>query len=167
MVVAVAALRYVVQPLVKPPAELVERRLTFNSSASPIASAVISPDGNYLAYSDPTGIHVRLLRTGEERMIPMPTEVLTGAPFYVASWFPNGTELLVWREDRSMWAISVFGRSSRELRSNVSTGQVSPDGTRIIFNPIKPGSDPPEIWVMDNQGANPHKILGLSAGELL
>ena len=63
----------------KTPSELVERRLTFNSSASEVASAVISPDGKYLAYSDAAGIHVRLLSTGEERLIPASAVAPAGA----------------------------------------------------------------------------------------
>jgi uncharacterized protein with WD repeat len=45
----------------KPSAELTQKRLTFNSSENPVMSDAISPDGKYLAYSDPAGIHVKLL----------------------------------------------------------------------------------------------------------
>jgi serine/threonine protein kinase len=58
-----------------PPAELTQKRLTFNPSANPIQSSAISPDGKYLAYSDPAGIHVKLLSTGDERVIPVPAGV--------------------------------------------------------------------------------------------
>ena len=51
-------------------AVLTQTRLTFNSSENPVQSAAISPDGRYTAYSDPTGIHVTLLSTSEERLIP-------------------------------------------------------------------------------------------------
>jgi DNA-binding winged helix-turn-helix (wHTH) protein/Tol biopolymer transport system component len=153
----------------KAPAELVERRLTFNSSANPIASAAISPDGKYLAYSDAAGIHLRLLSTGEERLIPTPA--VRGALSYIDSWFPNGTELLAHSEEaggrQSMWAVSVMGQSSRELRSDASGWEVSPDGKRIAFSPSRTASDTREIWVMDSQGDNPRKILGGAAGEFL
>src|SRR5262249_9867648 len=75
----------------KPPGEFSERRLTFNSSASPIESEAISPDGKYLAYSDSSGIHLRLLSTGEERPITSPGLASPGASVSVDSWFPNGT----------------------------------------------------------------------------
>jgi len=116
----------------------VEHRLTFNSSTSPIASAAISPDGKYLAYSDSAGIHVRLLSTGEERLIPTPTGVPAGFS-YVDSWFPNATELLAHSRKAgghgNMWAISIMGKSSRELRGDAAGWEVSPDGTRIAFSP--------------------------------
>jgi Tol biopolymer transport system component len=148
---------------------LVERRLTFNSSASPIASAAISPDGKYLAYSDPVGIHVRLLSTGEERPIPTPAGVPASLS-YVDSWFPNGTELLAHSREAggrgSMWAVSIMGKSSQELRSDAAGWKVSPDGTRIAFGPTVTAAGR-EIWVMDSHGNNPQKVLGLAADEFL
>lgn len=62
-----------------PSAEFTQKRLTFNSSENPVQSAAISPDGKYLAYSDPAGIHVKLLSTSEERLIPRPAGVPAGA----------------------------------------------------------------------------------------
>ena len=59
----------------QPSAELTQKRLTFNSSDHPVVSNAISPDGKYLAYSDPAGIHVKLISTGEERLIPKPAGV--------------------------------------------------------------------------------------------
>jgi serine/threonine protein kinase len=59
-----------------PLVELTQKRLTFNSSDNPVGSSAISPDGRYLGYSDAAGIHVKLLSTGEERLIPRPSEFL-------------------------------------------------------------------------------------------
>ena len=142
VVAAVGALWFVLLRSAKPPAELVERRITFNSSANPIESAAISPDGKYLAYSDSTGIHVRLLSTGEERLIPTPGGVSPGLT-RIDSWFPNGTELLAHSREAdghgSMWAVSIMGGSSRELRGDAAGWEVSPDGTRIAFSPSGTG----------------------------
>ena len=81
----------------KPSAELTQKRLTFNSSENPVESSAISPDGKYLAYSDPAGIHVKLLSSGDERLIPRPAGVPVGANWGVASWFPDSTQLLAGR----------------------------------------------------------------------
>lgn len=168
-VAAVGALWIVLRRPAQPPSELLERRLTFNSGASPIASAAISPDGKYLAYSDPAGIHLRLLSTGEERPIPTPAGVTDGLS-YVDSWFPNGTELLAHSREAtghgSMWAMSIMGKSSRELRGDAAGWEVSPDGRRIAFSPAGTGFGG-EIWLMDNQSNNPQKVLGLLADEFL
>lgn len=115
-----AVLWLILRRPLKTAAELVERRLTFNSSASPVTSAAISPDGKYLAYSDPSGIHVRLISTGEQHAVPTPGLIPAGAVPHVDSWFPNGSELLVHSYDSAgsgtLWAVSVVGQSSRELR---------------------------------------------------
>jgi DNA-binding winged helix-turn-helix (wHTH) protein/Tol biopolymer transport system component len=169
LIAAVGILWFLLRRPARPSAELVERRLTFNSSASPVASAALSPDGKYLAYSDLTGIHLRLLSTGEERQIPSPAGV-PAAVSYVASWFPTGTELLAHSRDTgghgSMWAVSIMGRSSREIRGDGWGWGLSPDGTRIAFSPSGAGFGR-EIWVMDSQGNNPHKVIGVPEDEFL
>src|SRR5262249_4682138 len=78
----------------QPSVELTQKRLTFNSNENPVQSEAISPDGKYLAYSDLAGIHVKLLSTGEERLIPRPAGVPARANWGVASWFPDVTQLL-------------------------------------------------------------------------
>jgi len=73
------------------PPELTQKRLTFNSNEDPVYSGAVSPDGNYLAYSDKAGIHIDLLSTGDERVIPKPAGVRADASWDVGSWFPDGT----------------------------------------------------------------------------
>ena len=155
----------------KPSAELTQKRLTFNSSENSVYSAVISPDGKYLAYSDRAGIHVKLLSTGEERLIPRPAGVPAGAYWGVASWFPDGTQLLADAYEpggqKSMWTVSVLGPSPRELREGAAGFEVSPDGTRIAFSPRGARMTIREIWVMGSQGDNPQKVLALGENERL
>jgi len=159
-------------PPPQPSGELTQKRLTFNSSDNPVDSGAISPDGKYLAYSDPAGIHVKLLSTGEERLISKPTGLPPGANWVVASWFPDGTQLLAdtWQPGGhgSIWTVSVLGQSPRELREGAGAWEVSPDGTRIAFSP-EPGAsgDIREIWVMGSQGDNPQKVLALGENEAL
>src|SRR6185436_620683 len=47
------------------------RRLTANPADVPILSAVISPDGRYLAYSDRTGFYLRQIATGETNPVSL------------------------------------------------------------------------------------------------
>lgn len=74
--------------------ELTQARVTFNSTTDTVVSAAISPDGNYVAYSEAGGIHVKLFSTGEERIIPTPREARDGTIPYVDSWFPDGRQVL-------------------------------------------------------------------------
>ena len=154
----------------KPSAELTQKRLTFNSNENPVQSEAISPDGKYLAYTDPSGIHVELLVTREDRIIPTPAGVSPGASWSVNSWFPDSAQLLadVSETDghKSIWTVSVLGQTPRQLREDAEGFQVSPDGTHIAFRP-QTSDDVREIWVMGSQGDKPLKILAVAEDERL
>ena len=172
LVVALVALAwFLLRRPPKPSAELTQKRLTFNSSENAVQSAAISPDGKYLAYSDPAGIHVKLLSTGEERLIPRPAGVPAGAYWDVDAWFPDDTDVLADANEpgghKSMWTVSLLGQSPRELREGASGFEVSPDGTQIAFSPRGTSGDVREIWVMGSQGDNPQKVLALGENEWL
>ena len=154
----------------QPAAELTQKRLTFNSSENPVQSATISPDGKYLAYSDPAGIHLKVLSSGEERLVPRPAGVPADASLSVASWFPDGTQLLADALELSghvsMWTVSVLGQAPHELREHACAGLVSPDGTQILFFPEPgPSFEVRELWLMGSQGDNPQKVLALEEPE--
>ena len=159
------------EPTVGPSGELTQKRLTFNSSENAVETDAISPDGKYVAYSDPGGIHVKLLSTGEERLIPRPAGAPASAYWDVDSWFPDGTQLLTAIYElggqKSMWTVSVLGQSPRELREGAWGFEVSPDGTHIVFSPLGTSDYAREIWVMGSQGDNPQKVLGLGENEWL
>ena len=176
VVVALVALAWFLlrrppKPSAEPSAELTQKRLTSNSSENAVQSGAISPDGKYLAYSDPAGIHVKLLSTSEERLIPRPAGVPAGAGWDVASWFPDGTQMVANANEvgghKSMWTVSMLGESPRELREGASGFEVSPDGTRIAFSPRGTSEYVREIWVMGSQGDNPQKVLTLGENEWL
>jgi serine/threonine protein kinase/Tol biopolymer transport system component len=154
----------------KPPTELTEKRLTFNSSENQVLAPAISPDGKYIAYMDTAGIHLKLLATGEEQIIPRPAGVPAGAYWFVQSWFPDGTQLLANAYEpggqRSVWTVSMLGQS-RELRAGAFGFGISPDGTYIAFGPQGATSEFREIWIMGIQGDNPQKVLAAAENESL
>lgn len=147
--------------------DIIERRLTSNSSENWVSGASISPDGKILAYSDNTGIYLKLIHTGETHSLQLPANFLA----HVDDWFPDGSHLLISREDQpgktSLWSISVFGGSPRHLTDNAAGGSVSPDGSHVAFL----GSDLSwnrygrEIWIMRSDGTDPVKVAGIVAGE--
>jgi serine/threonine protein kinase len=53
-------------------AKVTERQITTNPIENPISFAAISPDGKYVAYSDATAIRLRLIDTGETRVLSAP-----------------------------------------------------------------------------------------------
>lgn len=49
-----------------------QRSITTNPPENPVYTAVISPDGRYVAYADFTGVFLRLLDTGETHSLSLP-----------------------------------------------------------------------------------------------
>ena len=136
-----------------------EQRVTFNPPDAPIKSAVVSPDGKYVAYADPTGLYWRQISSGETRPWGVPKDFIA----HPNSWFPDSTHLLVTRFEGaslipSLWKLSLLGGSPLQLMDNAAAGAVSPDGSRIAYLP-GPGPDfGKELWLMDSDGANRRKI---------
>ena len=142
-----------------------EQRITSNPPEAPIKFAVVSPDGRYLAYADPTGLYLRQIASGETRLWALPKDFVV----YPNCWFPDGTHLLVMRIEGpmrmpSLWKISMLGASPRKLNGNASLGSISPDGTKIAFLATSPAWGR-ELWVMGSDGSNPHKVAVASPPE--
>jgi DNA-binding winged helix-turn-helix (wHTH) protein/Tol biopolymer transport system component len=140
-----------------------EKRVTSNSPDAPIQSADVSPDGKYVAYTDPTGLYLRHIATGETHLWGVPKDFIA----YPNSWFPDGTHLLVTRVEgatmkRSLWKLSLLGGSPRMLMAGGFNGVVSPDGSRIAYLAIPESRI--ELWSMDPDGANPRKIATAKPG---
>jgi Tol biopolymer transport system component len=174
-VMIAATLTYVLyRALARPPrpsTELTQKRLTFSSSKNPVGSSAISPDGKYLAYSDPAGIHVKLISSGEERVIPKPPGVSPAADWVNQYWFPDSTKLIANAWDPggrgSIWTVSLLGQPAREIREDATGGAVSPDGMRVAYwGPVAASEElPREIWVMGSEGDNPQKVIALGENE--
>lgn len=135
--------------------EVFERKLTANLSENSVTSAAISRDAKYLAYTDRTGIYLKLIRTGETHPIPLPPKFSVT----VEGWFPDGSHLLVSHGEeprkQSLWSLSVFGGSPRQLTNDGSGGSVSPGGSHIAFR--RSGVEE-EVWVMRSDGTEQVKV---------
>jgi len=148
------------------PQPIVEKRITANPVEAPIRSAVISPDGKYIAYADPNGLYIRQLDTGEVRQLALPKE-FNALP---TSWFPDSTDLVVeWQQGKeqaiSLWRLSILGGSPQKLMDDAYGAAVSPDGSHLVFardhSPRRHGSD---LWMMDSNGANARMIVNADEG---
>jgi serine/threonine protein kinase len=148
-----------------------ERRLTANSTELVITSASLSPDGKFLAYSDPTGLNLLHLESQEVRTLSLPE----GGRLLAEGWFPDSTHLLVSslgpHESNSLWKVSVMGEGRKKLIEDAFGASVSPDGTRIAFlrNPdwtSQPGSPWGAIggalWQMRSDGSEAQPVVSHS-----
>src|SRR5262249_6155577 len=118
----------------KPTPERLEARLTVNSAENPVTGAVISPDGKDLAYSDSTGLYLKLIRAGETHPIILPNG-FSGMP---VGWFPDGTHVLLAGTQNPgaeswLWRVSIYGGSPWKLVDVAVRGSISPDGQRIAY----------------------------------
>jgi Tol biopolymer transport system component/DNA-binding winged helix-turn-helix (wHTH) protein len=142
-----------------PAVTLSQQRLTANPSDDPVLSATISPDGKYLAFTDRTGLFLRVLSTGETHSLPLSS----GARTRPISWFPDGIHLLAtvrgtFGEPSSLWSISVLGGSPRKLMDGGDGRAVSLDGSRIVFVRGEPLNQ--SIWLMLANGEGSRKLVG-------
>jgi DNA-binding winged helix-turn-helix (wHTH) protein/Tol biopolymer transport system component len=150
---------------------VIEKRITANPAEAPIVTAIISPDGKYVAYVDPTGVYLRQIDGGEIRPLPQPKNFNA----FPNSWFPDSTHLLVTsfngKEKSSLWKASILGGTPQMLAYDAGGGVVSPDGSQIAFFRValdagvghEEGSTQsppvPELWLMASNGENPHKAV--------
>ena len=115
-------------PAVAPPADLKPVRLTANPSEYPISGAALSPDGRFIAYSDPRGIHVLLLATTETESIPETEGIV------VSGWSNDGTKVTGRRaaggEAASYWSIPIVGAGNRRP---IAGGLPAPDGQQRLM----------------------------------
>lgn len=142
---------------------LPQRALTSNNSTEPVTLPTISKDGSQLAYLAGGEIHLKVIDTGELRVVSPPN----GVHVVGLQWLPDGTRLLATcytASGASLWVVSVPGRSFHKLRDNVSSASLSPDGSRIVLASFKHYLNSPlqEIFVMSATGEDAQKILSES-----
>jgi len=144
VVIVAAVLAYWLTRPPAPPPELKERRLTANASENPVNEGAISPDGKYLAYSDQTGMHLKLIQTGQILDIPQPEGRAPDLDsWWPNGWFPDGTKFIATGVESgqsiSAWVISVMGGPPRKLRDDADVWSVSPEPARLLSASAKSG----------------------------
>jgi len=148
--------------------EIKMRQLTTNSSENPVANGAISPDGNYLAYIDTHGMHIKFIDTGGTLTVPKPEALKDqSVKWENGLWFPDSNRFLVnlhpANEEmnsatNSIWVVSVLGGAPAKLRDHAIAWSVSPDGSLVSFgtNPGKLGEL--EVWLMGPNGEQARKF---------
>jgi DNA-binding winged helix-turn-helix (wHTH) protein/Tol biopolymer transport system component len=160
------------RPELKSLSELKSLKVVASAAENPVNYAAISPDGRSIAYTDASGIHVKVIETGETRTIPppardgSPSSASSAAVRFPVTWYPDGTRLLVStgtpRSTTSgpvIWAISLITGNAQKLYEGAWASEVSPDGSSIAA--VK---DESEIWLMGPRGEEPHQFATAGAG---
>jgi len=163
------AWRLKTQPAPSTKPAMTQRQLTTNSAGHAVKGAAISPNGKYLAYSDDTGLHIKLIDTGEMRTLPLPAEFESAhATWKPAAWSPDGTQLFtnleVAGKPPSIWILSLIGNAPRKFRDVAFAQSISPDGTRLLFTAGRTGVGERQgvytlgdqtIWMVGTNGEDP------------
>jgi serine/threonine protein kinase/Tol biopolymer transport system component len=145
------------------PSELKQKQLTSNSVGNAVASGAISPDGKYLAYVDPLGMHVQLIANGDTQTVSRPESLNANAAWWIASWLPDSTSFLanatIPGGSTSIWMVSLLGRAPKKIRDEATAWSVSPDGSQIAFTAIPGLFGSREIWLMTKEGEQAQKLF--------
>jgi len=138
----------------------VESQLTHDASENRVVSAAISPDGRFIAYIDPQGLHIGVIDSGDVHNVELPEDLRKN--LWNVGWFPDGERLIVttYAPDQGaiIWLASIFGGTPRQLGSGVNMGVspvVSSDGASVAYA----GRHAHQIWVMGSDGSNPRMLL--------
>jgi DNA-binding winged helix-turn-helix (wHTH) protein/Tol biopolymer transport system component len=144
--------------------ELKQRQLTTNSSENAVSGGSISPDGKYLAYADLTGIHIKLIETGEMRTVPQPDN-LKGMQVnwgIATNWVRDGSRFIananVLGKPPSIWVIPAMAGAPRKLRDDAYAWAVSRDGSWVAFTANPTAVFYREMWRMRPDGEQATKL---------
>ena len=154
------------------PPDVKLRQLTTNPPEDPVTSGAISPDGKYLAYCDTKGMHIRLIETGETRIVPHPEEFQGKSVEWgiIPQWFPDSTRFIAdahpagespayaSSQGSSIWIVSVLGGPPHKLRDEATAHSISPDGSAISFGTNKGRRGDREIWLMGPDGEDARRL---------
>ena len=145
-----------------------QQKLTANAEESPIFSAAISPDGKYLGYADPQGIHVQVVATGGVRTVALPPGTEGEKESWTfGSWYPDSERFVASVRDpgthSTVWSVPVIESKASQKLAEVEDmfggATLSPDGLQIAYQRLRRAIGAREIWVMSSPGESPQRIL--------
>jgi serine/threonine protein kinase len=144
--------------------ELKQRQLTNNSSENSVSGGSISPDGEYLAYADLQGIHIKQIETGEARAVPQPKE-LKGEQVnwgIATNWVRDGSRFIananVPGKPSSIWVVPIAGEPRKLRDDGAYAWAVSRDAAWVAFTANLAKVAYREMWRMRPNGEQATKL---------
>ena len=115
------------------PADLTLRQLTLQIPENHVTTAALSRDGKLLAYATVDGIFLKLMQSGEARLLRTPGDFRVDR----IRWLP-GDRLLAGGFSQAssrpaIWIVSIAGGEPVLFRDNVRDPEPTEDGSRIAF----------------------------------
>jgi Tol biopolymer transport system component len=136
--------------------QLRARRLTANTPELAIQAAAVSPDGKFMAYSDPLGIHVREMAGGKTRL-------LAGTQGHLlVRWTPDSDSLQTREQDAGAVKTMIVSLTGSAPKPSSSADQfvASPDRMhRAVVS-----EDNQRLTVQGANGGNARDVWKASAG---
>lgn len=136
--------------------------VTYNDIDEIITAQSISPNGNFVAWSDPFGVTLETIdgRTHSQLVSP------AGLKVDRIAWFPDGRRILLSGGESSSrsqaWVVHVDGEAPGLLLDDAELAMPAPDGRHIAF--LRAAQT--EVWIADADGQNTRKLLSGGQGDI-
>jgi len=155
----------------KTPTQPILRQLTANSPENRVLAGTISPNGNFLAYTDGKRLYLKTIQSGEIKEIRQPG--VAGFEDFVwdlGAWFPDGQRFFanaqpsptappaVRLHESSAWVASVAGGAPTLFKDPALVYSVSHDSSQIAYGEKSGKFGPREIWLSNKDGTGAHKL---------
>jgi DNA-binding winged helix-turn-helix (wHTH) protein/Tol biopolymer transport system component len=115
--------------------QMSERQITANPPEDRLTGAAISPDGQYVAYVDQTGLYLRSIDSGETRVVSVPPALLSR--IFGIRWLGESGKLVantMGPRGIDLWVITALGEAAPHLLyPGGEKPAISPDGRQIAF----------------------------------
>jgi len=159
LLIGATSIRFLIPPPVVVAQPKTPVQLTANPAEDSVVSAAISPDGRYLAFGDGTGLHLRLIQTGDTHAIELPADMNVGTT--EIDWMPDGASLIFTASRggiSGLWRIPMLGGAPQLLRERAWRAAVAPDGGQIAYLVDRPAHG---ILLMNAEGGNVRELIDL------
>ncbi len=130
-------------------------QLTSNDSKLLLNTAVISPNGSFLAYEDARGLFVLDIKSGERNALPVPKEqdfTFSSQNWYLA-WSPDSTRVYASgpsnkEPGESIWVFPLVGAVSKRVLDDAELPQIASDGSIAYLE----ARSYQQIWIKRKEG---------------